>query len=346
LDTQGRRKRIWVYVGVAAMVTILAVTLIFTNCSANGPSIPSQEPSQGSTPNTTLNEQAPIPTSPSPPSGERPAQTGQQPAPADGAVSIHVFDVGEGLAVLIDDGETEVVIDGGYKQYGAPFSEYIKPYVDGDIEYVIATHSHADHVGGLAQIYADYQVDHTIYGDTGTSKQYLNFENAAKAEPNSDIKKKVTETIPLSDGVTLSIIEVMDDDKNTNNNSVVSVLDAGGKKALITGDAEEKTEKLLAGLIGGVDIYVVGHHGSETSSSQAFLDEIRPAYGLISSQGPGKGSYNNPDARVLTRLDALGAAMYATYRSGTIVATISGGAITLSPPASERITPENYDEAA
>jgi type I restriction enzyme M protein len=192
------------------MVIILAVALIFTNCSANEPSNPSQEPSQGSTSNTTQNEQPSIPTPPSPPSGEQPAQTGQQPALDNGSVSIHVFDVGEGLAVLIDDGETEVVIDGGYKQYGVPFSAYIKPYVDGDIEYVIATHSHADLVGGLAQIYADYQVDHTIYVDTGTSKQYLDFENAASHEPNSDFKKKVTETIPLSDGVhrELSIDEI------------------------------------------------------------------------------------------------------------------------------------------
>jgi beta-lactamase superfamily II metal-dependent hydrolase len=111
-----------------------------------------------------------------------------QPSSSATAVTIHVFDVGEGLAVLIDDGDVEVVIDGGYKQYGAPFSDYIKPYVDGDIEYVIATHSHADHVGGLAQIYQDYQVDHTIYGDTGTSGQYKDFENAAMAEPNSDFK--------------------------------------------------------------------------------------------------------------------------------------------------------------
>ncbi|MDR1953716.1 MAG: MBL fold metallo-hydrolase [Clostridiales Family XIII bacterium] len=267
-----------------------------------------------------------------------PSEPTPTPAPA-GEVAIHVFDVGEGLAVLIDDGDVEVVIDGGYKQYGAPFSDYIKSYV-------VATHSHADHVGGLSQIYADYQVDHTIYGDTGTSGQYKNFENAAMSEPDSDFKNDETETITLSDGVTLSIVDVIDGDSNTNNNSVISVLDAYGKKTLITGDAEDKAEQPLLGFIGDVDIYVVGHHGSETSSSQAFLDEIRPEYGIISSQGPNKGKYNNPDIEVLRRLSALGTQMYATYRSRTIVATINDGAITLSPPLSEQITPENYKEAA
>jgi competence protein ComEC len=177
------------------------------------------------------------------------------------SVSIHVFDVGEGLAVLIDDGNVEVVIDGGYAKYGKPFSEYIKPYVDGHIGYVIATHSHADHVGGLAQIYANYQVTHTIYGDTSTSNQYLTFENAAKAEANSEFKNDKTETIILSEGVSLSIIDVIDipDDnrnKDANNNSVISLLDVGGVKTLITGDAESETENLLQGLVGTVNIYI------------------------------------------------------------------------------------------
>jgi competence protein ComEC len=150
----------------------------------------------------------------------------------------------------------------------------------------------------------------------------------------------------LSDGVTLSIIDVVDGDSNTNNNSVISLLDVGGKKTLITGDAEAKAEQPLLGLIGDIDIYVVGHHGSETSSSQAFLEEIRPEYGIISSQGPNIGSYNNPDIEVLKRLSSRGTQMYATYRSGTIVATIENGTITLSPPLNERITPENYKTAA
>jgi beta-lactamase superfamily II metal-dependent hydrolase len=268
------------------------------------------------------------------------------PPPVTAATTIHVFDVGEGLAVLIDDGDVEMIIDGGYKQYGVPFSNYIKPYIDGDIEYVIATHSHAEHVGGLAQIYADYQIDHTIHGDTGTSGQYKDFEHAAQTEPDSDFKNDETVTLALSEGVSLSIIDIIDDDRNTNNNSVISVLDVGGKKTLITGDAEAKAEQPLHGLIGDVDIYVVGHHGSETSSTQALLDEIRPEYGIISSQGPNKGKYKNPDIEVLKRLSAFGTQLYATYRSGTIVVTIDGGAITLSPPVSERITSENYKEAA
>jgi beta-lactamase superfamily II metal-dependent hydrolase len=161
---------------------------------------------------------------------------------------------------------------------------------------------------------------------TGTKVEH-DTRRATSHEPNSDFTKKVTVTIPLSNGVNLSTSDAMNGDKSSNNNSVISVLDVDGKKALVTGDAETKTERLHAGLIADIDVYVVGHHGSETSSSQAFLDEMRPAYGRIGSQGLSNGSYNNTDDRLPKRLNALGTEMYVTYRSGTIVTTISGGAI-------------------
>ena len=266
-----------------------------------------------------------------------------EPAPSEtAALDIHMLDVGEGLSVLIDAGEYEVLIDGGYAKYGEYISGYIKQYIDGDIEYIISTHSDSDHVGGLTQIYKDYQVNHTIYGDTGKSQQYKNFEEAARDEPSSTFENDKDEVIDLGDGVTLKIIDVVDDDKKTNNNSVISLLDVDGIRVLITGDAEAKTEKLLLGMIGEVDVYVVGHHGSETSSSQAFLDEIRPKYGLISSEGP-EGKYKNPDKEVMQRLLSLGTTLYATYRSGEITISIDYGEIHLSPPEQERLTLENYE---
>jgi beta-lactamase superfamily II metal-dependent hydrolase len=276
---------------------------------------------------------------------ESPSAPTDPPAPTAGEVSVHVLDVGEGLSVLIDDGDVEVLIDGGYARYGDAVSEYIREYIGGDIEYVIATHSHADHVGGLTRVYEDYQVDHTIYGDTGASGQYRDFENAANSEPDSTVKNDEDEIIALSDGVSLEIIDVTDEDSETNNNSVISILDVGGVRTLITGDAEAKVEKNLLGRIGDTDIFVVSHHGSETSSSQSFLDEIRPEYGIISSEGP-HGKYHNPDEEVMKRLTAVGAKLYATYRSGAITVSIQDGAISILPRGIEPITMENYKDAA
>jgi competence protein ComEC len=99
-------------------------------------------------------------------------------------------------------------------------------------------------------------------------------------------------------------------------------------------------------LYGNENVYIVGHHGSETSNSQAFLNEIRPEYGIISSAGPEYRGYNNPDIEVLNRLSALGTKMFATYRSGNITVTFDDGAISISPPESQQITPQNYKDAA
>jgi glyoxylase-like metal-dependent hydrolase (beta-lactamase superfamily II) len=85
---------------------------------------------------------------------------------------VKVFAVKEALSVFIDSGEKDVLIDGGEGGAGKEISKAINEYVDGPLEYVIATHSHADHVGGLDRIYEDYAVSHTIYGDTGDSKQF------------------------------------------------------------------------------------------------------------------------------------------------------------------------------
>jgi beta-lactamase superfamily II metal-dependent hydrolase len=322
---------------ITICIAIIAA-LALTGCTAYEPQDepPAPNPATPTTPTTPVTPTAPaipdIPTAPD--------------TPVSGEVSVHVLNVGEGLSVFIDDGDAEVLIDGGYMKYGEGISGYISDYVDGDIEYVIATHSDGDHVGGLIRIYADYQVDCTIYGDTSRKGNYPKFEAAAQNEPDSVYKNDENETLELSDGVTLRIIDLIDDAGDTNDNSVISLLDVGGQKLIVTGDAQADTENLLLDKIGQVDVYVVGHHGSETSSSQAFLDEIRPEYGIISSAGPEYKKYNNPDIEVLNRLSALGTKMFATYRSGNITITFDNGTISLSPPESQQITPQNYKAAA
>jgi competence protein ComEC len=277
------------------------------------------------------------------------------PAPAPDTVTAHVWNVGEALSVFIDDENVEILIDAGNDRDGAGIVEKVAPYVtDGTIEYVIATHSHADHIGGMEDVYAAYQVTHTIYGDTGTTGQFKEFMDAASAEPGSAVKEDVDEVIALPSGATLAILDVLDGAPNTNNNSVVSVLEADGHKMLVTGDAEdEKTEEVLTALVARLqnerlysrDVYIVGHHGSETSSSAGLLSLINPAFALISSEGPG-GQNKNPDITVMERLSTTGATVFSTYRSGDMVIEFGQDGIKLSPPESERLTVENYRDAA
>jgi beta-lactamase superfamily II metal-dependent hydrolase len=273
------------------------------------------------------------------------------PVSASDAVNVYVFDVGEALSVFIDDGETEVLIDGGNhggkRTGGGTVAEFIKGRInDGALEYVIATHSDADHIGGLDNdIYGVFQVKHTIYGDTGTSNQYKEFWAAASGEPDSELYNDIDEVTILSEGVTLSVFDILDDMSNTNNNSVISLLDCYGRKLLVTGDAEDYrsktvrnalTAKLRGEGVSDIDVYIVGHHGSETSSSAELLALIRPEYAVISSAGPDHRD-KNPDPSVLRRLTEVNAGIYATYISGDIVIMFDNNGIKLSPPVDERI---------
>jgi competence protein ComEC len=270
-------------------------------------------------------------------------------------VTVYVFDVGEALSVLIDDANTEVLIDAGNDRDGSNIVQKVAPYViDGTIEYVIATHSHADHIGGIEDVYAAYHVAHTIYGDTGASRQFKEFMDAANAEPGSTVKEDGDAVLALPGGATLTILDIHDGASNTNNNSVICVLEADGHRMLVTGDAEdEESKEVQAALLGRlqreelypIDAYIVGHHGSETSSSAELLALIRPTFALISSAGP-SGQYHNPDITVVERLTAVDATLFSTYRSGDMMIEFCNGGARLSMPDDERLTLENYRDAA
>jgi beta-lactamase superfamily II metal-dependent hydrolase len=276
-------------------------------------------------------------------------------------LTVYVFAVGEALSVFIDHGEQEVLIDGGNdggkRKDGGTVAEFIGDKIgDGTLEYVVATHSHSDHIGGLdADIYDAFHVAHTIYGDKGTTKQFTAFWDAATQEEDSEVHEDIDEVITLAGGVTLSIFDIIDGDKNTNNNSAISLLDYHGTQILITGDAEDEksktvrealTSRLRAESIEDIDVYVVGHHGSETSSSEELLSIIKPTYAIISSVGPNHGSYHNPDISVLNRLETINAKIFATYVSGDIAVALDGNGVSLSPPDSELLTAENFADAA
>lgn len=240
-----------------------------------------------------------------------------------GEVKIHFIDVGQGDATLIDCGEVEVLIDGGDNRAGATVVDYIRPFVDGPLDYVIATHPDADHIGGLDDVLNAYDVGEVIdSGRSTSSATYRDYITAAQSEPGCTFSYDENRTISLGSGTVLSILETGDDWKSANDSSVVAQLVCGNVQVLFTGDMSQTVEEKCLNLFGDIDVLKVGHHGSATSSSAAFLSVVKPEYAVASYKVG--NTYHHPTAEAIQRLTDLGCTVYGTGKSGTIVMTTDG----------------------
>lgn len=235
---------------------------------------------------------------------------------------VHFIDVGQGDSILIDLEEFEILIDGGGRNSGV--ADYIDTYVDGTLEVVVATHPDADHIGGLIEVFNSFVIGklwHT--GGTKTTQVYDDFQTAFQAE-GCQIRT-------LTSGDTLSfsylVFEVYHPASltgSTNNQSIVLYLDYGEVDFLFTGDAEQEAEvsMITAGLLSDIEIFKVGHHGSSSSSSIAFLDILKPEVAIYMA-GEGNG-YGHPHHETLVALTSIDAEIYGTDIHGTIVIITDG----------------------
>lgn len=236
---------------------------------------------------------------------------------------VHFIDVGQGDAILIDAGQTEVLIDGGTNQAGEALVAYLTPYVDGSLDYLIATHPDADHIGGLDDVLAAFQVNEIIdSGFVKNTKTYTDYWQAVQNEPNCTLTYDEDRTIILGPETALTILETGDHWQDANDASVVAQLVCGDVSLLLTGDMTEAVETACLSLFGPVDVLKVAHHGSRFSTSQVFLEAVSPACAVI-SYGEGN-SYGHPTSQTLERLLNRGIPVYGTGKSGSICLTTDG----------------------
>jgi beta-lactamase superfamily II metal-dependent hydrolase len=244
---------------------------------------------------------------------------------------VSFIDVGQGDSVFIDDGTYEVLIDAGTADKGRLVSDYIKPYVDGDLDLVIATHAHADHVGGLTQVINDYKVDEIIdSGDTAASKAWQNYHAAAVSEQlqihsrlRHDCVHGQRRIHPDNRGAGRG--------QKSQQRQRVRPVHLGKVKVLLTGDSEEAAEAVIAKKVGDVDVFKAGHHGSRTANSMALLSAIKPEYVVVSC-GAGN-TYGHPHTQALENFASVGAVTYGTVKSGTVVMTTDGAAYSFNTSA-------------
>ncbi len=248
-------------------------------------------------------------------------------SPGSGSVGeclqVHFIDVGQADSILIDVLDYEVLIDAGNNQDGDTVTEYLRSYVDDALDLVIATHGDADHIGGMDDVFAAYQVNQLI--DSGEQKETKTFRDywaAVMKEPNCLVREDSDCTIMLGNNAYLQIIETGDDYQDSNNNSVVSLLVYDEVKVLFTGDMESDVERENLNKFSDVDVLKSGHHGSASSSCMAFLEKIQPEYVVVSAGL--NNSYGHPAAVTLNNYFSVGAKVLGTFRSGDIIMTTDG----------------------
>ena len=244
--------------------------------------------------------------------------------PELGTLTVHFIDVGQGDSILLDLGDIEVLIDGGDKSPG--IISYIDDFVDGSLEVMVATHPHADHIGGLIAVLDAFEVGEIwLNEDTSTSQTYSQSMSAVNSEGAEVFVARRGDTINAGN-LTFNVLHPVDLSGSTNDNSIVLSLSYGQVDFLFTGDAEQEAEAsiLIQSIVPvpDVEILKVGHHGSRTASSIQFVRLVRPECAIyMTGQG---NSYGHPHQETINSLCEIGAQIYGTDVHGTITVTTDG----------------------
>lgn len=245
-------------------------------------------------------------------------------------MEVHFIDVGQADSILIESSEKYMLIDAGNNDDGEMLIEYLQKEGVQKLEYVIGTHPHEDHIGGLDDIINNFKVDTIFMPDiTHTTKS---FEDVLMAISNQNLQitiPEVGEQYNLGNSQFTIIAPNQNDyGEELNNYSIGIKLVHGDNSFLMCGDAEELAENdiLENGIDISADVYKVSHHGSNTGTTKEFLQAISPRYALIECGVDNK--YGHPHEETLELLDDMDIEVYRTDLNGTIIARSDGSQIT------------------
>lgn len=241
----------------------------------------------------------------------------------DGKVYLHIIDVGQGSSTLIQQGNAGILIDAGETDYGSVVSSYINACGIDELKYVVASHPHSDHIGGLPRVLEDYKVG-----------KVLTPEIAEENLPTTRVYERLLDTI-AEHGITASYCDVGDvytlgdirmeilgpvvQDDDLNNMSAICKISVGSTDVMVLGDAEIQELAPVYDYSDNLEseILVMGHHGSRTSLHKEFLEAVDPLEAIISC---GKNnSYGHPHKETINYLMKNNIEYWRTDYSGNLV---------------------------
>lgn len=237
---------------------------------------------------------------------------------------VHFIDVGQGDSILIESEGKYMLIDAGENDKGEIVEDYLKKEGIETLDYVVGTHPHSDHIGGLDVIIQNFNVKQVIMPAVShTTKTYA---DVIKAIQNKNLEitiPKPSETYSLGEAK-FTIFAPVKEYEELNNTSVGIRFVHGENAFVFTGDAEKKAENdiLQSNQDLSAKVFKLAHHGSTTSNSTEFLNAINPEYAIICV---GKdNTYGHPHREIMAEMEKRNISVYRTDLNGTIIITSDG----------------------
>ena len=248
-----------------------------------------------------------------------------------GNLKVHFIDVGQADSILVEQGNNAMLIDAGNNDDTEILENYLNDHNIKELQYFVGTHAHEDHIGSADYVINSFKVNKVYFPrQTANTRTFEDFVSAVKNKGLKLTAPSVGESFKLGEATVTVLAPNSTSYEDANDYSIVLKITYGKTSFLLTGDAEAVSESEM--VAGGMDLSAsllkIGHHGSRSSTSEAFLNKVNPKYAVITV---GRGnSYGHPTEEVMNRLKARNIPVYRTDENGTIVATSDGDNITFS----------------
>ncbi len=245
----------------------------------------------------------------------------------DETLEVYFIDVGQADSILIKTGDDNMLIDAGNNEDGQKLVNYFKNLGIDTFDYVVATHPHEDHIGGMDDVINNFDINnYYMPNKISTTKT---FEDVLDALESNNLNYEVPNVGDEFDlgSASLRVIYAGDDTNDDNDSSIIVKMTYGSNTFLFTGDATSNVEKQILNKDIKSDVLKVAHHGSNYSTTDEFLNKVNPKYAVISVGQ--NNSYNHPSTTTLDKLNKKNVKLYRTDLVGTIIFTSDGNNISV-----------------